>query len=102
MDDNLKQIKEMKEIVNKYLDSMKIKELFNEEFIDRYISDKELIDVLLDKSYSEKSLSELQEQEINKLNNIILKTNVFKDLSDMKNQAKEYIVLEKLKDLKLL
>lgn len=102
MNDNSKQIKEMKNILNKYLESMKIKQLFNEEFIERFITDKDLIDALVDKSISEKNLSELQEHEINNLNEIISKTSIFNDLSDMKNQAKEYLVTEKLKGLNLL
>lgn len=102
MNNNIEQIKEMENIVNDYLESLKIEDLFSTEFIKKYVRDERFGNILLDESYVEKYLYQLDENDIRKLDKLVKDKTSFINFDTMKKSAKEYLIAKKLKELSLI
>lgn len=100
---NDKKIIEMEKIINKYFDEITLEELFNDIIVDENVQkinpNFNLKEINID---LKKVLKDLDEKDKQKLNELFENSTMFDNFDDFIESAKRFLVLKKIKDLKLL
>lgn len=103
--DNIDSKKEIEKKLRDALQSMDIKDLLNEEFIDIYIKDSYIKDKLKNMYLQDITLQAIDKgnkQEIEKLLILPQNTTNIKNYETLINKATEYIIVKRMKSLNIL
>lgn len=93
---------ELENKVNEYLKCMTLKELFSEQFIREYVKNFDVVKYLDSELDINTMIRDLNQYDISKINEILNRTTKFNDFNQIIDNAKRYLVINKLKELNLI